>query len=1194
MRKIEKIMISNNTMEKKDFFAPLTLGLGATRRAAMMLLMMLLTSVTAWADVQTVTYTIGYKSGSGYYLTGDDGTQSAYFKPTTDNLSEVTLSLGSDVTIRIANPHNQRLNISTFQESAAAAYGFQRSFDTDIDVTVTSASRYVAYMKLIGSGYINNKQVQIPQEVHNDQHSCMMEWRTVYGVDIVGGVGKFVITYSTTQYAYKLHYMVDGSEVSGHGNPAFYESATGATLTNLSKTGYDFDGWYDNDGYTGSVISSIAAGTIGEKTLYARWSLITYSISYVLNEGTNPSNARTSYTIETPAFDLPTPSRNGYYFRGWFEDADFAGRAVTQIKKGSTGNRTFYAKWEEWEAQGNGTRWNPYKISSEADLRALATKVNGGDRCQGVYYQQTCDITITGGDWTPIGTSDNYFVGNYDGGNYTISGININSTSMCQGLFGKVHGTTNQQRGFIQNIILENSTIVGGSRTGGIVGAVGNAHVHNCHVRSSVTVQAGADSQGRFGGVVGSFQNGTVKGCTSMATVNIGGHSSISNLGGVIGYMQQLTYTATATNCYSYGMKPIGDQAPSPYSGTATNVERVYRMRCTDGSVSLPDEVNATDGFYYDGKGYYKKGASIPLTITIGEPPVGYDLVVTHTGNNVIMPNEDGEYVYTVGTVNKAFTATTHVSPLLGWTSSYTPDGTTNPYIISTTDGWNLLCDCLAEENNTTWNRFSGKTIRLDDDIDVIRMAGSSHHDFCGTFDGNGHTLNVNYGTADDPVAEDNAAPFRNVENGCVIKNLHVAGDIYTSGKYAAGIAGTQYGTVNMENCRVSATIHSLTAGDGTHGGFVGRNANGNGSSITIDGCVFDGKLLTCGTTATTDCSGFVGYKSNNRTVSITNSLYAPANLADGEMEIATGATFVRNGTAGTNCYYTRTLGDAQGNAASSSATLPANIGTAGTAYSVSGITPYTHGIAYDNRYYMTPEALSFVDNTANDVAAIDGYFATVTLQGRTLWKDGDWNTLCLPFNVTIANSPLAGADARALSSASLENEVLTLNFTEENGVTELVAGTPYLIKWAKANDYVDDNAHNIVNPVFSSVVINSTTHDFTSTDDKVSFKGTYSPIVWDTENKSILFVGENNTLYYPKSGAFVNACRAYFDLGSASAREFVMNFDGENEVTSLPQPLQKEGSQADAWYTLDGRKLNGKPTMKGLYIHNGKKVIIK
>ena len=150
-------------------------------------------------------------------------------------------------------------------------------------------------------------------------------------------------------------------------------------------------------------------------------------------------------------------------------------------------------------------------------------------------------------------------------------------------------------------------------------------------------------------------------------------------------------------------------------------------------------------------------------------------------------------------------------------------------------------------------------------------------------------------------------------------------------------------------------------------------------------------------------------------------------------------------------------------------------------------------------------------------------------------------------------------------------------------------AGTPFIIKWATK----ETPATDLVSPVFTGVTIDNTMNnaDFTGG----TFKGTYNPIVWDTENKSILFVGEKNTLYYPKSGAFVNACRAYFDLGSASAREFVMNFEeGNSETTSLPQPLQKEGSQADAWYTLDGRKLNGKPTTKGLYIHNGKKVIIK
>jgi hypothetical protein len=50
----------------------------------------------------------------------------------------------------------------------------------------------------------------------------------------------------------------------------------------------------------------------------------------------------------------------------------------------------------------------------------------------------------------------------------------------------------------------------------------------------------------------------------------------------------------------------------------------------------------------------------------------------------------------------------------------------------------------------------------------------------------------------------------------------------------------------------------------------------------------------------------------------------------------------------------------------------------------------------------------------------------------------------------------------------------------------------------------------------------------------------------------------------------------------------------GEGEKPP-PSPLRKEGSQAAAgWYTLDGRKLESKPTKKGLYIVNGNKVVIK
>ena len=231
-----------------------------------------------------------------------------------------------------------------------------------------------------------------------------------------------------------------------------------------------------------------------------------------------------------------------------------------------------------------------------------------------------------------------------------------------------------------------------------------------------------------------------------------------------------------------------------------------------------------------------------------------------------------------------------------------------NTYTINTAAGWGQFCD-LLEGNDKGF--FSGKTVKLAYDISVSRMAGASYHDFIGTFDGNQKTLTFNYTTS-----AENAAPFQYVENA-TIKNLHVAGTIQTSNKYAAGIIAQQYGTVSIQNCRSSVVINSSINGDGTHGGLVA--VNNNSASLTIDGCVFDGKLLSTGTTATTattNCGGFVGYSNSNKgaTATVTNSLYTPAALESGETECTSGSyTFVRNGSAGDNCYYTRTLGTAQG-----------------------------------------------------------------------------------------------------------------------------------------------------------------------------------------------------------------------------------------------------------------------------------------
>ena len=234
---------------------------------------------------------------------------------------------------------------------------------------------------------------------------------------------------------------------------------------------------------------------------------------------------------------------------------------------------------------------------------------------------------------------------------------------------------------------------------------------------------------------------------------------------------------------------------------------------------------------------------------------------------------------------------------------------------------------------------------------------------------------------------------------------------------------------------------------------------------------------------------------------------------------------------------------------------------------------------------------MTLADNAMDNSTTIsnnNGETGSVKLEDRTLYKDGDWNTLCLPFDVSTTSGILAGDDVVAMtlntSESNLTGSTLTLNF--DAAPTTIPAGTPFIIKWATK----ETPATNLVSPVFTGVTIDNTMHnaDFTGG----TFKGTYNPIVWDTENKSILFVGENNTLYYPEANGHVNACRAYFDLGTYEAREFVLNFD--DQTTGVKGVKEVKGVKDDSWYTLNGVKLSGKPTKSGLYIHGNRKVVIK
>ena len=224
-----------------------------------------------------------------------------------------------------------------------------------------------------------------------------------------------------------------------------------------------------------------------------------------------------------------------------------------------------------------------------------------------------------------------------------------------------------------------------------------------------------------------------------------------------------------------------------------------------------------------------------------------------------------------------------------------------------------------------------------------------------------------------------------------------------------------------------------------------------------------------------------------------------------------------------------------------------------------------------------------------------------VTLGGRTLYKDGTWNTLCLPFDVTLAGSILEDAEAYTLSSASIEAQTLTLNFGD--AVTKLTAGVPYLIKWTKPDGY-DDNpaAYDLKEPTFSNVTVQNTLAPFdngVSGDGRVQFIGTYSPVRFDSENLDVLVLGQAG-LFYPNGLAMtqVGACRAYFRVGtegsSAPVLRTVMNFGGTTDVLEKEIVKSEEPAAAEEWFDLSGRRLETEPTVPGIYIRNGRKYIVK
>ena len=214
----------------------------------------------------------------------------------------------------------------------------------------------------------------------------------------------------------------------------------------------------------------------------------------------------------------------------------------------------------------------------------------------------------------------------------------------------------------------------------------------------------------------------------------------------------------------------------------------------------------------------------------------------------------------------------------------------------------------------------------------------------------------------------------------------------------------------------------------------------------------------------------------------------------------------------------------------------------------------------------------------------------------------------------------------------------MTLTFSSAGEEAYIVSGETHIIRWGTPES---NPGTTLTDPVFTDVLIpidytsaeaiSEALDDASNKTDYVDFRGSFSPVTLAANDRSVLYLGAGNKLYWPSADRTIGACRAWFQLkngltagepvsgdgSGANVRAFKVNFGeettGVGDATRLidnGKLIMDNGAEANSslftlhsslsgWYDLQGRKVNGQWSMvngqlkKGVYIHNGRKVVV-
>ena len=230
----------------------------------------------------------------------------------------------------------------------------------------------------------------------------------------VGTTGNKKLYAHLVKETYTITYKLDGG--SHTGNRTTYQVDTPTfTLNEATKNGYTSLGWFTSQ-EGGELVTEIPVNSTGNITLYARYQIDTYTITYILNDGTNNPSNPGEYTVETENITLLDPTKDNYEFVGWYTDKTFAeGTQVETLVQGLTGNKTLYARWtpKKYEIKYNldgGTNdvRNPSQYTYGVGILRFENATKANHQFVGWFDQQTGGNQVTSISETASGTKELY------------------------------------------------------------------------------------------------------------------------------------------------------------------------------------------------------------------------------------------------------------------------------------------------------------------------------------------------------------------------------------------------------------------------------------------------------------------------------------------------------------------------------------------------------------------------------------------------------------------------------------------------------------------------------------------------------------------------------------------------------------------------------------------------------------------